>query len=255
MIALGFKCIKPPTSLRITSDLKERKAALWTSACNLTAGVTPTPSPTPMPQILGPTATPALPAADYAFHINFAVDQSVTCAGGIPCDSAYFPRFILYFRGDLKVAPDGSADGQGVILLLHADACQTLWPQWSSCQLNGSTNGRFTIHGQMRGDKLEMTLHLEEMLGISMTWTSHAAPRTTTVAMDPTYQHEINGLFENAHIFDVPLMVTPTREASRQAQATFEGEMSFGPEGMRKTHGFGSLFFISPELPLPEYVP
>jgi hypothetical protein len=75
--------------------------SFWVSAYNLTAGVTPTPSPTLMLQILGPTAAPALLAVDYAFHINFAAAQSVTCAGGIPCDNTYFPKFVLYFRGDI----------------------------------------------------------------------------------------------------------------------------------------------------------
>jgi len=66
--------------------------------------------------------------------------------------------------------------------------------------LYGSTNGRFTIHGQMRGDQLEMTLHLEEVPGISATMTSQAGTRTTTIAFDSTYQHELKELFRNAHL-------------------------------------------------------
>jgi len=60
--------------------------------------------------------------------------------------------------------------------------------------------------------------------------------------------------FSGTRIFDIPLMVTPTRGVSQNPQASFEGKILFG-EGVRKTHGFGSLFFIPPEWPLPEYVP
>lgn len=208
------------------------------------------PTPTSLPMHPISTVTPAV--SNHAFHINFIMDETATCPGSAKCDNAYIPKMVLYLRGNVNVAAN-RASGDGTMMFISVDACKTLLPDTSSCKVNGTTNGSFTISGQMQADKLEMTLHLREMPRISVVMTSKHPSGPVTVAYDSTYQEEMKKVFENAKIFETPIQATPTI-ASGNPAAYFEGTYTFG--GARTLHGYGGLFFIPTDSPLPKvYAP
>ena len=208
----------------------------------------PSPTPTGLPRLVVPT-TPTTTMGNYAFHINFAVDQSVACSNN--CDSAYIPKMNVYFRGKISVAAN-RATGDGTMTFDHIEPCITLKPSQSSCKVNGNTAGNFTVTGNMQGDKLEMTMQLKDVPRLNVVW----ATGTINVPMDSTYYEELKQLMLQAKIFDTPFQITPTILASgmsaqtiANASRTFEGKYVFATNDKsmtRTTHGFGSMFFIQP---------
>jgi hypothetical protein len=208
----------------------------------------PSSTPTGLPRIVVPT-TPTTVAGSYAFHINFAVDQSVACSNN--CDSAYIPKMNLYFRGKISVVAN-RATGDGTITFDNIEPCITLKPNQSSCKVNGNTAGSFTVTGSMQGDKLEMTMQLKDVPRLNVMW----ATGTINVPMDSTYYEELKQLMLQAKIFDTPFQITPTILASgmpsqtiANSSRTFDGKYIFATNDKlmtRTTHGFGTLFFIQP---------
>lgn len=188
--------------------------------------------------------------SDYAFHINFQMDESVSCPGA-KCDNAYIPHMVLYFRGNVNAAADGPAAGNGTMYFIGVDPCKTLMPDVSSCNVSGASSGKFTITGRMQNGKLEMTLHLSQMPTISVTMVSQYPLGSVTIPLDATYQEEMKQVFSQAGIFEKTFSVSPEISTSDSA-ATFEGSYTFG--GARTLHGFGGLIFISPDMPMPDAV-
>lgn len=243
-------CTSTPTATTSLPLPSPTSAPAIASPARSTPAPTLTPTLTPArPSALAPstaTATPA--AAKYAFHINFLMDETTTCPGNARCDNAFIPKMILYFRGEVAVAANRVASGDGIMTFTRVDACQTLLPDTSSCKVNGVTNGSFMISGRMEGEKLRMTLHPREMPKLSVTMTSKHPSGPVTTVLDGTYQEELKRVFANAGIFDTEIQAMPTA-ASGDAAAYFEGSYTFGKA--RTLHGYGGLFFIAPDAPLP----
>jgi hypothetical protein len=206
------------------------------------------PTPTALVQ-LAEKNTPAVSAREkHAFHINLALDEIVKCPGSSPCDFAYLPKFLLYFRGDIQVT-GANLDGNGIITVLDASPCQTLMPDLSSCQVKGVTEGAFSISGQAQGNQLRLTLHLEKMPALSVSMTSHHPSGDVVLDLTPTYQEEMKKVFINAGIFEKEFQTVAALPASAPA-LYYDGSYTFG--GTRTLHGAGSLIFISPEMTLPK---
>lgn len=214
----------------------------------------PSPIPSPSPTALGrvEAATLQPPPADeaiHAFHINLLMDETITCPGEAPCDAPFLPRLNLYFRANVEVAADGALHGEGTILWADVSACETLMPGISSCDVDGATSGSFAVTGRIEGGALEMTLHLEQAPGLSATMVTQGPNGPITIPFGTTYDEEIGQLLEEAHIFGVPITGTPELPA-RGPVADFEGSVTFG--NMRTLHGYGGMFFVSPDMPIPE---
>ena len=207
-----------------------------------------TTTPTALPMLAGST-TPLPGEARYTFHINFLMDESVTCSAGSQCDNAYIPRMVLYFLGDLNVISNGSANGEGTIFFTGVDACKTIMPDISSCRVGSVSGGKFAISGRMQGDKLEITMRLTEMPKLAVTMTSQHPSGPVTIPLDMTYQEEMKHVFTNAGIFDVLVQVDPAISTNNSA-AYFEGTFTFGDA--RTLHGYGGMFFIPSDNQLPE---
>lgn len=193
-------------------------------------------------------STPAVSqsGSDYAFHINFQLDEQVSCPG--KCDTAYISHMVLYLRGDVAVDANGSASGSGVMRFISVDACQTLLTDISSCSVTGFTDGAFTIEGRLNGNDLEMTLHLTAMPVLSATMMTQMPSGSVSISLDGMYEEEIKQTLMNAGVFEKTFLVSPEISTTSSA-ANFEGEYVFG--GNRTMHGFGGLFFISPDMPMP----
>ncbi len=257
----------------MTVDLSARAAAraavVWLSvaasmcACGaprLTAtpppGAVATPTYTPLPRMAAPSATPI--AARHAFHINFALDESVAC-GAAKCDMPYVPRMLLYWRGALQVAPDGRVTGDGTLEFTDVQPCRTLLPDVSSCQASPGAPGRFSVEGEsLPGDpaKLRLTFRLQDMPALAATMTTESASGPLTIPFDSTVQHALKQVFLDAQLIDAPFEVAPLvwiggeSEAQRAASTrVFEGAYTMGKEGSagHTYHGMGGLFFIAEE--------
>lgn len=230
-------------------------------------GTAPKAAQTQLPSRSGVATTPtilpgsgaAAPAGaqnttgETAFHVNFLIDESVSCTG--TCDSFSIPRLVLYFRGSMAPNASGSLRGNGTMRFIGADPCETLMPNVSSCQLDGVSDGSFTAEGEaLPGGKLRLTLHLQQAPVLSGAMvTRHPVQGNITLPFDATYSQELKSLFENAKIFETPYEVQGGigSNAAVNWEGTYELKASDGAT-VRRMHGFGGLFFISPETALPE---
>lgn len=204
------------------------------------------PTFTPLPQTVGQTAVSSSESY-YAFHINLALDESVTCPGTGKCDFPYITKFNLYFRGDVSSNAAGSLSGDGDIVLLDAQPCRTHMPDNSTCQVTTVSNGSFSIAGSAQDNQLHLTLHLEKMPTLGVVMTSSSPSGDVVVDFTNTYQEEMKKMFENAGIFDQEFQATAAISTSSAARV-YEGSYTFA--GTRTLHGFGSLFFINSDSAL-----
>ena len=177
------------------------------------------------------------------------MDEAIACPGEAPCDAPYLPNLILYFRANVDVAADRTLHGEGTIQWADVSACRTLMPDVSSCQVNGATSGSFSVTGKADGDLVQMTLHLDQAPGLSVTMVTQSPSGQVSIPLDATYAEEIARLLEEARIFGTPIAGKAKVPASAST-ADFEGSCTLGD--MRTLHGYGGLFFVSPDMPMPE---
>ncbi|MCX6055588.1 MAG: hypothetical protein NTZ74_11865 [Chloroflexi bacterium] len=205
---------------------------------------------TPIPGLVsGEKTTTNSSNSSNAFHLNFALDESVGCSISTKCDFAFLPKFTVYFRGDTNSGKNGDVSGDGQIVILSTEACQTLIPGTSSCQVLGVTNGSFSITGNLEGSQLHLILHLEEMPSLKVNWTTKSPSGDVVMDLTTTYNEEMKKVFENAGILEKEFQVESAISTTTAAKV-FEGSYTFG--GTRTLHGFGGLFLIDPTTALPQ---
>jgi hypothetical protein len=238
-----------------------------------------TRSPGPVPTTPGGTASPgSTPAGSgspqgeagtsYAFHINVNIDESGTCPGSAKCDVAFVPHSVLYFRATLTVQPSGTVTGNGTMVFVDLQPCQTLMPDVSSCSVTRASDGAFAVEGKRlaagsgRGtDTLLLTMRLKELPKVSATMTTAHPSGPIKIPFDTTCAHLLSQMLAQARVFDSPFEVSPvvlsggvSDEMIARASRTFEGtfvQRTAGGSAVHTIHGLGGLFFIPPDTPGP----
>jgi hypothetical protein len=188
----------------------------------------------------------------YAFHMSYAIDESVRCASGVVCDSVYIPKAILYFRGDFSVQK-GEISGQGSIFFIGIEGCQTLRADLSNCKIAGGKKGSFEISGQAQGDKASINLSLKEVPKISLIMVTKTPSGYIEIPFESTYADNYKKLFENSGLWNNPFEATLTSQGNSVIK-NFEGTITASLKdnsASRSVHGFGGLIFIPVGTGLP----